>query len=167
MRRSVTATYPRSGVDIHMISISSPPSRGYRSTSWKQRGGMVMSVLALLFPLLLSAKHHSISATGRAGIEMTENDFRNISWKSDAGERLRRIYEWWRIVMNEKKTSLPYFQQAIRLVVLTQPSSASCERVFSQLTFIRRMVGDNILGEMLELRALLRCNNGLRDDYTV
>ena len=44
-----------------------------------------------------------IQGIERAGIEMTENDFRNISWKSDAGERSRRIYEWWRMVMNEKK----------------------------------------------------------------
>ena len=100
-------------------------------------------------------------------IVITENCFRNISWKSDAGERSRRIYEWWRVVMNERKTNLPYFRQAIRLVVLTQPSSASAERVFSQLTFIRRIVGDHIVGEMLELRALLRCNNGLREDYTI
>ena len=99
--------------------------------------------------------------------EIIENDFRNMSsWKNDAGgERARRVYEWWRMLMNEKKTLLPYFTEAIRLVVLTQPSSASCERVFSQLTYIRRIVGDNIVGEMLELRALLRCNNGLRDDY--
>ena len=46
-----------------------------------------------------------------------------------------------------------------------QPSSAPCERVFSQLTFIRKTVGDNILGENLELRALIRCNNNLRDDF--
>lgn len=97
--------------------------------------------------------------------EIIENDFRNMSWKNDAGERARRVYEWWRMLMNEKKTLLPYFTEAIRLVVLTQPSNASCERVFSQLTYIRRIVGDNIVGEMLELRALLRCNNGLRDDY--
>ena len=67
--------------------------------------------------------------------------------------------------MNEKKTAIPYFQKAIRLVVLMQPSSAPCERVFSQLTFIRKTVGDKILGENLELRTLIRCNNNLRDDF--
>lgn len=97
--------------------------------------------------------------------EMADDDFRNMSWKNDAGERGRRVYEWWRVLMNEKKTSIPHFQKAIRLIVLMQPSSASCERVFSQLTFIRRIVGDRILGEMLELRALIRCNNNLRDDF--
>ena len=97
--------------------------------------------------------------------EMADGDFRNMSWKNDAGERGRRVYEWWRVLMNEKKTAIPHFQKAIRLIVLMQPSSASCERVFSQLTFIRRIVGDRILGEMLELRALIRCNNSLRDDF--
>ena len=82
--------------------------------------------------------------------DVAENDFRNLSWKNDAGERGRRVYEWWRVLMNEKKTAIPYFQKAIRLVVLMQPSSAPCERVFSQLTFIRKTVGDNILGENLE-----------------
>ena len=68
--------------------------------------------------------------------------------------------------MTEKRKNVPCFQKAVRLVVLTQPSSAASERVFSQLTFTRRMVGDQTCGEMLELRALLRCNNGLRDDFT-
>ena len=98
-------------------------------------------------------------------IQITDEDFHNCTWRNDAGERARRVYDWWRMLMNEKKTHLPFFQNAIRLVVLTQPSSASCERVFSQLTYIRRIVGDATLGEMLELRALLRCNNGLVVNY--
>ena len=107
-----------------------------------------------------------IRQTEQDSVEMTEDSFADISWKSDAGERSRRIYEWWRVVMTEKRKNVPCFQKAVRLVVLTQPSSAASERVFSQLTFMRRMVGDQICGEMLELRALLRCNNGLRDDFT-
>jgi len=41
------------------------------------------------------------------------------------------------------------------------------QRVFSQLTFIRRAVGDNTLREMMEIRAFIRCNNDLEGDFTV
>ena len=41
--------------------------------------------------------------------------------------------------MNEKRgTSIPFFIQAVKLVAVVQVSSAAVERVFSQLTFIRR-----------------------------
>ena len=53
------------------------------------------------------------------------------------------------------------------VVCLIQPSSAAAERVFSQLTFIRRVVGDNTLQDILELRAFIRCNKGLGNDFNV
>jgi len=108
----------------------------------------------------------AIRAAGEDIGEIGQDDFRKMDWKNDPGERGRRIYEWWRVVMNEKKGHLPFFTKAVRTVCLVQPSSASAERVFSQLTFIRRAVGDRILGDLLELRAYIRCNNGLQDDYT-
>ena len=39
------------------------------------------------------------------------------------------------------------------------------ERVFSQLAFIRRAVGDKVSRDVLELRTLIRVNNGLMEDY--
>jgi len=93
------------------------------------------------------------------------DDFCKTNWKDDIGERGRRIYEWWRTVMNERSGVIPNFCKAVRLVVLSQASSAAVERVFSQLTFIRRVVGDNTVRDMLELRAFMRCNNDLVDDY--
>ena len=37
----------------------------------------------------------------------------------------------------------------------------------SGLTFIRRVVGDSTVRDMLELRAFFRCNNNLVGDYKV
>jgi hypothetical protein len=69
--------------------------------------------------------------------------------------------------MNDKIVKLRHFSEAARIVCLIQPSSAAAERVFSQLTFIRRVVGDNTLQDILELRAFIRCNKGLGNDFNV
>ena len=44
------------------------------------------------------------------------------------------------------------FKEAVRLVVLVQTSSASIERVFSEVKRILASVGDSILEDNLELR---------------
>ena len=88
-------------------------------------------------------------------------------WKQDVGERSRRIYEWWKALMNARNGDIPAFQEAVRLVAITQVSSASVERVFSQLTFIRRAVGDNTLRDLIELRAYIRCNHGLTGQFKI
>ena len=36
----------------------------------------------------------------------------NVNWKKDIGERLRRVWEWWRMILNEKSNSLPAFEKA-------------------------------------------------------
>ena len=92
--------------------------------------------------------------------EVNIDVFCRMNWRDDAGERGRRIYEWWRVAMNERRDVIPSFYKAIRLA-LTQASSAAVERVFSQLTYIRRVVGDSTVREMLELRALFRCSDEL------
>ena len=50
-----------------------------------------------------------------------------------------------------------YFKEAVRLVVLVQTSSASIERVFSEVKRILASVGDSILEDNLELRLFRRC----------
>ena len=65
--------------------------------------------------------------------------------------------------MNERKEIVPYFEKAVTIVATVQVSSAAVERVFSQLTFIRRALGDNTLRDMVELRALIHCNKGLEN----
>ena len=67
--------------------------------------------------------------------------------------------------MNEKKSSIPTFQEAVRIIATVQVSSAAVERVFSQLTFIRRAVGDITCREVMETRAFVRCNGNLLDDF--
>ena len=62
---------------------------------------------------------------------------------------------------------MPRFCEAILLVVLVQPSSGASERCFSQLNFIRRVIGDKVLTDMFECRTMLRCNKNLGDDYEV
>ena len=54
----------------------------------------------------------------------------------------------------------------MKLLALVQVSSALLvERVFSQLAFIRRAVGDSALRDLVELRTLIRVNNGLMENY--
>ena len=98
-------------------------------------------------------------------IDMDDNDFRVMDWKNDPGERSRRIYEWWKSIMNGHNTRLKYFTLAVCLIATVQTSSAASERVFSQLNFIRRVVGDKTLEDLLELRCFVRCNSGLEDNY--
>ena len=83
---------------------------------------------------------------------LNDADFRVMDWKNDPGGRSRRLYEWWRSMMNGHNTQLPAFATAVRLIVTLQCSSAASERVFSQLNFIRRVVGDRIIEDLLELR---------------
>ena len=73
--------------------------------------------------------------------------------------------------VKERSDTVPCCFKAVKLISLSQKSSAAVERVFSQLTFIRRAraVGDKTVRQMLELelRALIRCNNGLEDNFQV
>ena len=89
----------------------------------------------------------------------------NSDWKKDMGERSRRVYDWWRMLLNEKLGGIPAFKKAVKLLACVQVSSAFVERVFSQLAFIRRAVGDSTSRDVLELRTLIRVNNGLMEDY--
>jgi hypothetical protein len=47
---------------------------------------------------------------------------------------------------------------AVDLVVLFSTSSATVERLFSQLKYIVEAVGGKGLQDMIELRAMARCN---------
>lgn len=98
--------------------------------------------------------------------DVGQDTYRKLHWKDDIGERARRVYDWWRTAMTERKdSSIPRFYEAVKLIAVTQVSSAAAERVFSQLFFIRRAVGDKTLQDMMELRTFIRCNNGFSDDF--
>jgi hypothetical protein len=80
------------------------------------------------------------------------------SWMDDPGERSRRILCWWQTRMVEVKTNkFPAFKTALRLVLLTQLSSAFVERVFSRLERATRGK-PNIYEDTLNMRILLRTN---------
>ena len=96
----------------------------------------------------------------RGGRSVQYND-----WKDDPGEVSRRIYGWWTTMLIAKPTSCQTFRTALRLVVLMQPSSASVERVFSQLNHIRRRCGYKMLEETLEVRLMLRYQLGKGNDF--
>ena len=79
------------------------------------------------------------------------------SRKDDPGERARRIWEFWRALVNGTGLFLAW-KHAIRLVVLVQPSSAAAERIFTQLKKIVDACGESMLPDMLEFRLFQRCN---------
>ena len=85
----------------------------------------------------------------------------DMDWKEDAGEYARRIWEWWRIRVQQ----FPCHALAIRLVVLSQLSSCSVERVFSRLSLIRERCGENLYEDMTEIRLFMQCNGNLDDLY--
>lgn len=78
-----------------------------------------------------------------------------VTWKNDPIEKARRIWEWWR---SKRCTELHHFTWAARLVALVQVSSASVERIFSQVKLIVETTGVNPLEETLTTRLMERCN---------
>jgi hypothetical protein len=87
------------------------------------------------------------------------------TWKDDPGERARRIWLWWIPRLQTEKFRFKHFACALKKIVLNQISSASVERVFSQLNFIVRNCGTALLEDTLEMRLMHRCNEGLDDDF--
>ena len=80
-----------------------------------------------------------------------------LTWKDDDAEYACRIWEWWKPRVNK----FPSYSLALRLVVLTQLSSCSVERVFSRLQLIRDVCGDNMKEDMTEFRVFLQCNGDI------
>ena len=103
-------------------------------------------------------KHYHTRLQKRMKRHNIEN-MNDMDWKEDAGEYSRRIWEWWRIRVQE----FPCHALAIRLVVLSQLSSCSVERVFSRLSLIRERCGENIFEDMTEIRLFMQCNGTLDD----
>ena len=75
-------------------------------------------------------------------------------WKMDAGEKACRIFEWWKLRFTDT-TIFICFRFALRSVVLSQMSSCSVERGFSQLKLIRETCGINMMEDMTEIRMFM------------
>ena len=81
----------------------------------------------------------------------------DITWREDEAEYSRRIWEWWKTRVGK----FPYHSLALRLIVLTQTSSCSVERVFSRLQLIREICGKKSKEDITFFRILLQCNGDL------
>ena len=86
-----------------------------------------------------------------------EDDNIVINWKDDPGEKAHRIFEWWKLRVHDTKC-FSYYKTVLRSVVLTQPSSAFIERVFSQWQRIIDNCGVQQKKEMVECCIFSRCN---------
>ena len=64
------------------------------------------------------------------------------------------MWELWRV----KADKLPKLFTVARLIAIVHISSATVERVFSQVKFILDTICDNALEETLETRVMERCN---------
>ena len=84
------------------------------------------------------------------------NTYGGKTWQDDQIETARRSWWWWR--KNHLDPKIFYFAMAARLVALVQVSSASVERVFSQVKLICETTGASPLEETLEVRLFERCN---------
>jgi len=75
----------------------------------------------------------------------------HTNWKEDPNERARRIWEWWK----SRVSHFPKWAEAVRLIVLVQPSSAFVERIFSQMKLILQVIGDNAVERTIEGRLFI------------
>ena len=88
------------------------------------------------------------------------------TWVDDPAEVSMRVWAFWRQWLIDGAGQLTYWNVALRLVVLVQPSSASAERVFTQLKLILETCGDSMLAQTLRVRLSHRCNgHDLRKIY--
>ena len=79
-------------------------------------------------------------------------------WKDDPGAKVHRNFEWWKLRAHDAKC-FNYYKIALRLVVLTQTSSAFVERVFSQWQDIVDPCGVSQKKGMVEYPIFSRCND--------
>jgi hypothetical protein len=80
----------------------------------------------------------------------------NVTWKDDSIETARHTWEFWRV--HRKNVKIFHIAKADCLIALVQISSASVERIFSQMKQIQDSCGDSILGETFFSRVCERCN---------
>jgi hypothetical protein len=112
----------------------------------------------------LAKKSRRTTGSGDVGDEDGEDDMyhepskydREVprQWQDDYSERSRRIWEWW-ILHSE---NYQYFTKAAELVVLFCTSSATVERLFSQLKYIVETTCGQGLQDIIELRGMARVN---------
>ena len=73
-------------------------------------------------------------------------------------EFCRRVWEWWVSRVLDEVCPFVFFKKAVRLVALTQVSSASVERVFSICVQILHACGVNIMQDNFVTRLFRNVN---------
>ena len=110
--------------------------------------------------VLIKIQVDSLISSRRSQISINQRLIMLLMVRLGGMIQLRRLGEygnaWWRA--KRWDASLHHFTWAARLVVLVQLSSASCERVFSQVKLIVETCGVSPLEETLETRLMERCN---------
>ena len=105
-------------------------------------------------------------ATSDGGGQGEVRDPVYTTWVDDPAEVSMRVWAFWRQWLIDGAGQLTYWNVALRLVVLVQPSSASAERVFTQLKLILETCGDAMLAQTVRVRLSHRCNgHDLRKIY--
>ena len=84
-------------------------------------------------------------------------DDHGLTWEDDDGEYASHIWAW----KKPRVDTFPYHACALRLIVLTQLSSCSAERVFSCLTLIKEICGHKLLEDMMNLCLMMQCNGDI------
>ncbi len=69
----------------------------------------------------------------------------NVTWKDDPIKTTRCVWEFWRVHRNN--VAIFRIAKAAHLIALVQISSASVERIFSQMKQIQDSCGDSMLEE--------------------
>ena len=80
------------------------------------------------------------------------------TWKGDHSQYGRRVWKWWA----SQHYKFLKFDEAIRVVALIQTSSASVERVFSQLKLFLGRIGEIGLHENIEAHLITRVNKHIK-----
>ena len=83
------------------------------------------------------------------------------TWRDDRGERARRYYAWCRVHLKQRRFTS--WNKALTLVVVTQTSSASVERIFSVLKMIVDVCGIHMTGDTRRYRLFVQANQHVAD----
>jgi hypothetical protein len=95
----------------------------------------------------------------------------NVTWKDDPIETTRRVWEFWRV--HRKNVAIFHIAKAASLIALVQISSASVERIFSQMKLIQDSCGDSMLEEIflvvcVSVATLTKCcRRGVDNEFII
>ena len=60
----------------------------------------------------------AVCAAGKNNDDIDDDNFMIMDWKQDPGERVRRIWDYWRTIMTDKQHLVPFFSKAENLLLM-------------------------------------------------